>query len=200
MRNFKQFVRICIETPAESILMTRLTTLKAVAVFLCLLVPFGNVGWAHESAFERMGIAPSKTEKPAPDFTLKDVNGQTIHLKDFRGKSILLNFWATWCEPCKQELPSMQKLYESLNKKGIEVVAISIDRTDQGKVQEYAKQYHLTFPVLLDPDQKIRKNYYIMGLPTSYLIDASGKLRGFVSGAREWDSAASEEVMLSLKE
>lgn len=84
----------------------------------------------------------------------------------------------------------MQKLYESLNKKGIEVVAISIDRTDQGKVQEYAKQYHLTFPVLLDPDQKIRKNYYIMGLPTSYLIDASGKLRGFVSGAREWDSAA----------
>jgi peroxiredoxin len=154
---------------------------------------------AHQQAFENMGITKSKTEKPAPDFSLQDINGNKVSLEDFRGKSILLNFWATWCQACKEELPSMQRLHEALSRKGIEVVAISIDRNNLDRIKEFAKDYKLTFPILWDPDQKVRKHYYIMGLPTTYLIDPEGKLRGFASGAREWDSADAIQALSSLK-
>mgnify|MGYP001973899376 FL=1 len=92
----------------------------------------------------------------------------------------------------------MQKIYEALNPSGVEVVAISIDRDKKERVEKYIKKYNLTFPVLLDPSQKVRKDYFILGLPTSYLIGADGKLKGFVSGAREWDSNASKEMFFTL--
>ena len=179
--------------------MNKSKTIRPIILSLILLACFISAGWAHENVFELMGIAQPKRVKVAPEFALQDTHGRTVQLVDFKGKPVLLNFWATWCEPCKEELPSMQKLYENLSKEGIEVIAISIDRGDPSKVQKYVDKYHLTFPVLLDPDQKVRKNYYIMGLSTSYLIDAEGKLQGFVSGARTWDSEASRQVMLSLR-
>jgi peroxiredoxin len=154
--------------------------------------------WGHLDAFNQMGIVPPRVEKPAPNFSLKDLDGKTIRLDDFRGKPVLLNFWATWCKACKDELPSMQRLYKSLEKEGVEVIAVSIDRRNFDRVQSFVDEYQLTFPVLLDPDQKARKDYFILGLPTSYLIDADGKLKGYISGARAWDSPASKEVMLSL--
>ncbi len=155
--------------------------------------------WAHPQAFEQMGVVAPKTVKPAPDFALTDIHGKPVSLGDFRGKTVLLNFWATWCGACKEELPSMERLYQSLKGKGFEIVAISIDRGNQDRVKKYAREYNLSFPILLDPDQKIRKNYYIMGLPTSYLIDPQGQLRGFVSGARTWDHPLSKEIMMSFK-
>jgi peroxiredoxin len=171
-------------------------TLLIVALFL---VFFETPVWAHQKAFENMGITKSRTEKTAPDFSLQDINGNKVSLEDFRGKTILLNFWATWCQACKEELPSMQRLHESLSNQGIEVVAISIDRNNLDRIKEYAKEYNLTFPILWDPDQKVRKHYYIMGLPTTYLIDPDGKLRGFASGSREWDSADAVQALSSLK-
>ncbi len=169
-----------------------------IVLFLfCWMVP---AAVAHMQAFENMGIAKPRTEREAPDFSLKDINGNTVNLKDFQGKPVLLNFWATWCEPCKEELPSMQRLYETLSSQGIEVVAISIDRKNLDRVKKYVDEYKLTFPILLDPDQKVRKHYYIMGLPTTYLIGPGGKLKGFASGARVWDSPDSIEMMTSLKE
>ena len=113
-------------------------------------------------------------------------------------EAVLLNFWATWCGPCKDELPAMQRLYEAQRKDGVEIVAVSIDRDNKERVKEYIRKYNLTFPVLLDPDQKVRKNYFIMGLPTSYLIGVDGKLKGFVSGAREWDSTISKQMFSTL--
>jgi peroxiredoxin len=92
----------------------------------------------------------------------------------------------------------MQRLYEALRPEGVEVVAISIDRNKKERIKEYIKDYNLTFPVLLDPGQEVRKGYYIMGLPTSYLIGADGKLKGFISGAREWDSVASKKLFSKL--
>ena len=92
----------------------------------------------------------------------------------------------------------MQRLYDFLKKDGIEVIAISIDRDQRERVRQYIKNYNLTFPVLLDPSQKVRKDYFIMGLPTSYLIGADGKLKGFISGAREWDSATSKKMFSTL--
>jgi peroxiredoxin len=172
-------------------------TVLMVALFLG---PLGPSVWAHKQAFENMGITKPRTEKSAPDFSLQDIKGNTVNLADFRGKPILLNFWATWCEACKEELPSMQRLYQALSSQGVEVVAVAIDRRNFDRVKKYAKEYKLTFPVLWDPDQKVRKHYYIMGLPTTYLIGPEGKLRGFASGARVWDSPDSVQALTSLKE
>ena len=93
----------------------------------------------------------------------------------------------------------MQRLHESLDQEGIKVVAISIDRGNLKKVKKYADQYHLSFTILLDPDQETRKSYFIRGLPVSYLIDAEGMLRGFISGARNWDHPSYKEFLNSLK-
>ena len=157
-----------------------------------------NSAVAHQDVFREMGVVSPKSEKPAPGFTLETPTGNSVSLSDYKGKAILLNFWATWCIPCKKELPSMQKLYNYLKKDGIEVIAISIDRDKKERVKQYIKDYNLTFPVLLDPNQKVRKDYFIMGLPTSYLIGGDGKLKGFVSGERVWDSAASKKMFSTL--
>jgi peroxiredoxin len=153
---------------------------------------------AEHNAFELLGVSKPRTVKMAPDFSLTDVNGNKVSLKDFRGKSVLINFWATWCGPCREELPSLQALHEKLSGEGFVVLAINIDRRNPDRVKKYMKEYNLSFPVPIDPSQQVRKKYYIMGLPVSYLVDPNGKLRGFISGARSWDSPASIEVMRSL--
>ncbi|QPJ63867.1 MAG: TlpA family protein disulfide reductase [Candidatus Nitronauta litoralis] len=153
---------------------------------------------AHKEAYSQLGAVYPQRIKVAPEFSLKDLTGKTVDLKDLRGKPVLLNFWATWCQACKEELPSMQRLHETMKNEGVQVIAISIDRADPEEVQKYVDQYKLTFPVLLDPNQETRRRYFIMGLPTSYLIDANGKLRGFISGSREWDSETSKRVMRIL--
>ena len=152
----------------------------------------------REDSFAKMGVVPSKNEKLAPDFTLETPTGEKLSLKDFKGKTILLHFWATWCVPCKKELPTIQKVYEALGPNNFEVIAISIDRNNTENVKKYIKDYNLTFPVLLDQNQSVRKDYFILGLPTSYLIGADGNLKGFISGAREWDSDASKEMLSTL--
>ncbi|MBT3368609.1 MAG: TlpA family protein disulfide reductase, partial [Nitrospina sp.] len=160
---------------------------KSIWLF-CLLLLVSAPGYAESSPFEKMGVVPSKTSKSAPDFVLQNVQGETVKLSDFKGKVLLLNFWATWCAACKEEMASMQNLYSALRADGVEVLAISIDRWNEDRIQEYVEESHLTFPVLLDQDQKVRKQYFVMGLPTSYLIDSEGKIRGYASGARTWDS------------
>lgn len=172
-------------------------TMMTMALLLSSVHPSA---WAHQQAFENMGISKPRTEKSAPGFSLQDTKGNRVKLEDFHGKPILLNFWATWCEACKEELPSMQRLYEAASSQGVEVVAIAIDRRNFDRVKKYAEEYKLTFPVLWDPEQKVRKHYYIMGLPTTYLIGPKGKLKGFASGARVWDSPDSMQALISLKE
>ena len=154
---------------------------------------------AFADPFEQLGVARPRTPKPAPDFVLKDIYGQPIDFSKFKGKPVLLNFWATWCGPCREELPSMQRMHEASKKNGgFHVVAISIDRSNIKKVSRYAEKLNLTFPILVDPDRETRNAYFIRSVPTSYLIDAEGKLRGFVSGSRNWDNPASLELMKSL--
>jgi peroxiredoxin len=157
--------------------------------------------WANHALFEKLGVVPSRTIKDAPSFTLLDTHGETRSLKKFRGKPVLLHFWATWCAPCQEELPALQRLYEDMGDDQFEIVAVNIDRGDPTKVLEYIDKYKLTFLNLLDPEQTVRKQYFIRGLPTSYLIDSEGQLRGFVSGARTWAVKDSQQLfsMISAK-
>ena len=174
------------------------TCLKVSALVLFLLLLPVQV-MANPLLFEKMGIVAPKTSKIAPGFKLDNIRGGTTQLSDFKGKIVLVNFWATWCAACVEEMESMQNLYNDLKKEDVEIIAISIDRWNEDRIVEYADKKKLNFHILRDPDQKVRKQYYIMGLPTSYLIDADGKIRGYVSGARTWDSMASQNALLSLK-
>ena len=167
-------------------------------VFFLMLLPFQVT--ANPLLFEKMGIVAPKSSKMAPGFKLNNIRGGTTELSDFKGKVVLVNFWATWCAACVEEMDSMQNLYNDLKKKDVEIVAISIDRWNEDRIIDYADKKNLNFHILRDPDQIVRKQYYIMGLPTSYLIDGDGKIRGYVSGARTWDSLTSKNTLLSLKD
>jgi len=168
-------------------------------VLLWAMMWLPSAVYAEHDSFEKMGVVPPRTSEPAPDFAVKNLQGKTVHLSDYKGKVLLINFWATWCGACREEMASMQNLYSELRSDGLEVLAVSIDRWNEDRIQEYVKDKNLTFPVLLDQNQEVRKKYHVMGLPTSYLVDGEGKIRGFASGARDWDSQDSKEMMMSLK-
>lgn len=197
LKKWKQFEHICIETH-ERIDMDIRIWKKSFALLLFSIVCAVPLN-AYPDPFEQLGVARPHNSKAAPDFALKDIHGQPVNLAQLKGKPILLNFWATWCGACLEEMPSMQRLYDASQNNGdFHIIAISIDRSNFEKVNQYVKNLNLSFPILLDPDRKTRKAYFIRSLPTSYLIDSEGKLRGFVSGARNWDSPVSLKLMKSL--
>mgnify|MGYP002635958919 CR=1 FL=1 len=173
--------------------------MKSILVWIMILAWMPVTVYAEHDSFDKMGVVPPKTSQPAPDFVVKNLKGQDVKLSDFNGKVVLLNFWATWCGACREEMASMQNLYSSIGKDGLEVLAVSIDRWNEDRIQKFVDKNNLTFPVLLDQNQKIRKKYHVMGVPTSYLIDGEGKIRGYASGARTWDSTDSQNLFLSLK-
>lgn len=114
--------------------------------------------------------------KPAPDFELATLNGETVKLSDYKGKKVILNFWATWCPPCKAEMPHMQSFYEKNKDKGIEIVAVNLTNMDKGKteIDKFVKDFDLTFDIPLDEGGDIGMQYQAFTIPTSYIIDTSG--------------------------
>lgn len=125
----------------------------------------------------------------APNFTLSDLGGTQISLGDFKGKVVLLNFWATWCAPCKMEIPSLEKLYQLRKDKGFEILAVSVDRTSLSKVASFVTDYQMSFPVLADQRGEVGRRYWAKAIPTSFLLDKKGVIRWKVVGAREWGDA-----------
>ena len=166
-------------------------------LFLFLIFSSFNVS-AEENLYESFRIVKPKIVKPAPAFTLKRLHGDEINLEDLKGKTVLLHFWATWCKPCIKEIPTMEKFYNTFKDKKFEILAVSIDRGNIKGVESFVKMNGMTFPVLLDQEQTVRKKYFINGLPTSYLIDDEGKLKGFISGERDWSSEDATLLMNSI--
>jgi len=121
----------------------------------------------------------------APDFTLKDVNGKTINLSSLKGKVILLNFWATWCPPCKAEMPSMNRLYNEIKAKGFEVVAVSTDNS-LSPVKEFLAKSRVDFTVLFDEKKAVSRQYKVFSMPTTFLIDRNGFIVEKYYGEYEW--------------
>jgi len=132
---------------------------------------------------------PPEPPKAAAEFALPDLEGATIRLEDLRGKTVLIDFWATWCGPCKDSIPYYQKLYASRRSSGLIIVGIDEDTNPQ-EARSFAKENAMTYPVLLDPDRRTFDSYDVSGLPTTFLIDSEGKIR------RRWvsfdDDIASE--------
>ncbi|MGD2186428.1 MAG: TlpA disulfide reductase family protein [Desulfobacterales bacterium] len=130
--------------------------------------------------------SPLKTGRPAPDFTFPGLNGKMVSLSDYRGHVVLVNVWATWCPPCVDEMPSMEKLYQELKAENFEILAVSIDAPGSKAVAPFMKKYNLSFPALMDPEGSIQALYQTTGVPESFIINQEGILIEKVIGARDW--------------
>ena len=138
----------------------------------------------------------------AHDFTLPDMAGKQVSLSQYNGKVVMLNFWATWCSPCKAEMPSMEKLYKAYREKDFVILAVSVDRKGKGNVDEFIKKNGYTFPILLDPDSTLSDHYQVPYIPATFIIDRQGRIVSREYGARTWDSNAVKgklEELLSKK-
>ena len=125
----------------------------------------------------------------APDFSLKAVDGKTYRLSAYRGKAVLLNFWATWCPACREEMPSLVAMSRKFKGK-LQVLSVSID-SSEAPLKEYLEKHPLPFPVLSDPNREVAFDLYaVFGLPATFLIDKNGNLVNRIYGAQEWTSPA----------
>lgn len=125
----------------------------------------------------------------APDFQLADLSGQVFRLSELRGKIVFLNVWATWCPPCRDEMPSMERLHRSLTGTDFVMLAVSEDAQGREAVEPFVRQLGLTFPVLLDPDGVIPKRFGVTGYPETFIIDRSGRIAQHLIGPEDWGSA-----------
>ena len=122
-----------------------------------------------------------KESVSAPDFTLKTLDGQEITLSKLKGKVILLDFWATWCGPCRESIPHLIHLYKTYQKNGLEVIGMNLDRGDIETVRRFAKAMNISYPIVSTPEE-VSRNFGITGLPTAVFIDKEGKVREKIVG------------------
>lgn len=121
----------------------------------------------------------------APDFTLRDAGGGTVSLNGYRGNLVLLNFWATWCGPCREEMPSMEQLSRNFGGQGFTILAVN-QKESAAQVTKYMKTHGLNFSAPLDLDGRVNTAYRVYGIPVTYLIDGGGNAIGMKSGPRDW--------------
>lgn len=134
----------------------------------------------------------------APDFTLTSESGKTYHLADFRGQVVLINFWATWCPPCRREMPSMDRMWKKIKGKGVQVFAINVGE-NADTIFEFLGSYPVNFPLLMDLDGSVIKRYPVTGLPTTYIVNPQGQVTHRAVGSREWDDPQLYEQLLAMR-
>lgn len=135
---------------------------------------------------------PPRVGEPAPDFTAKTVDGDTVRLSAYRGKSVWLTFGASWCQPCRAENPDIQATYRTMRAQGLVVLGVFISE-DAGTVRDYARRVGLTYPKIADPDTRLASAYRILGIPSHFFIDGAGVLRVMKIGTL--DTAAMEAAL-----
>ncbi len=160
--------------------------LHPVFLFLIFFIS-SSAAEGMEALLQKAEIKPIKGNPIAPPFSLEDLDGKKIDLKHFKGQVIFLNFWATWCGPCKEEMPSMEALYQKFKERGFVFLAISVDYEEKKKVKDYINKHRYTFPVLIDPKCVTLDLYRVKGIPTTILIDKKGRMVGRVIGYKDWN-------------
>jgi peroxiredoxin len=129
-----------------------------------------------------------KINAPAPDFSLPDLSGKEISLSSLKGKVVLLSFWSIYCQPCRQEMPMIESLYQKYKNEGLEVVGVNIDRDPLLSVQNFVKENRVSFPILLDRDRKTMRTYRASFLPSTFLLDRGRIIVDKVIGIRDWST------------
>ncbi len=162
------------------------------------LIPFSLVLLLPAFTWAGHGITPLPDRPPAPPLELKDLNDQRYRLSDYHGHVLLVNFWATWCPPCRKEMPSMQRAWEVLKKEGIQFLAVNVGE-DEERVFSFLGEYPVDFPLLLDQDSRTIERWPVRGLPTTFIIDPQGRIAYRAIGGRAWDDAFFLDLMRHLK-
>jgi peroxiredoxin len=139
----------------------------------------------------------------APDFVLESLDGHKVSLNDFKGRYVLVNFWATWCIPCKMEMPSLEALHKHFSNKKLAVLPISNDMFGEKVVRPYVEANEFSFTILFDPTLKVSTRYGVVTLPTTFLVDPDGMIIGVLEGAEDWSKPETflyfEELLKKLK-
>ncbi|MEK8127667.1 TlpA disulfide reductase family protein [Paenibacillus filicis] len=165
-------------------------------LFIAGLVVYGGYDYYSKSAMDtgkavEAGDLETGTQKGqlAPDFVLNDLKGNPVHLSDLEGKTVLVNFWATWCPPCRVEMPHMQKFYEDYTAKDVVIVGVNLTHTEEkrDKIQTFVDDQQLTFPIVMDLDGSVTQQYQVVAYPTTYLLDARGVIREKFRGAINYE-------------
>jgi cytochrome c biogenesis protein CcmG, thiol:disulfide interchange protein DsbE len=138
-----------------------------------------------------------KDNSPTPDFTLPNPDGKKLSLKGFRGKVVFLNFWATWCAPCREEMPAMEKLYQEFKDNNFVILAVNVKDRKQDAVN-FVKELKLTYPIVIDPEGQVGLLYGAWGLPTTYLIGPKGEGLARAWGPAEWYGPAARKLIKDL--
>jgi peroxiredoxin len=171
------------------------TSLSAVCAILLLCASAG----AQSDPWKELYVLRLDGAKEAYDFALRDMQGKSRQLEDFRGNLVLLTFWASFCPPCVEEMPSLNRLHRKWREKGLVVLGVSLDET-RDRVEAYLRKVEIEFPVLWDEHLEVGKRYRVFALPMTYIIDRRGNLIGVAMGARPWDSPAAHALIGSLLE
>ncbi len=189
--------------PSQEILARRREVVVKVGILLALVgalwwvLPARKAGeegskYHHAEAldlFERAGVTEFKEGQRGPGFSLVSLEGKTVDRKDYDGKLVVLNFWATWCTPCELEMPTLEALWRRYRDRGLVVVGIAVDRGGPRSILEpYVRGKKLTFPILLDPEMRTAGAWRVTGIPATFLVKPSGEVAGVAHGPREWDS------------
>jgi len=146
-----------------------------------------------------LATGPAVADKTvaAPDFTLKSRSGENIRLSDFKGQVVLLNFWASWCGPCRQEMPILNSIHKKYAALGFTVLGVNVDRKSE-KATEYLKDTPVDFPVLYDPDSKVSEQYNVSAMPSTAFVDRDGNVRFVHAGYKAGDEAEYQKMIKEL--
>lgn len=156
----------------------------------------GPVG-AGEHFLRALGVERFKSPVQAAEFSLPTPEGKVLRLNDFRGKVVFLNFWATWCPACREEMPSMERLHQEFKDKGLVILAVDLQEPP-ATVGAFMRRFNLTFPALLDRDGKVSDRYRVRFIPTTFLVGKQGELLGRVIGPKDWAGLAARQLIASL--
>jgi len=168
----------------------------AIALILVGVVAAGLVFLVGQQGGQRPKIV--REGDAAPDFRLDALDGRSVSLSELRGNVVLVHFWATWCPPCVEEIPSLDRLSRSLPGEGFQVLAVSVDEGGAPAVKSFLERKGLTLPVLLNPDRSVAAGYGTFKFPETYLVDRNGIVRYKIIGAANWDNPAAVKVIKEL--
>lgn len=146
---------------------------------------------------QALGLAAPNETVAAPEFSLADLAGKKVQLKAFRGRLVFLNFFATWCDPCREEMPAMERLFRTHQDNGFVVVAVNLQESAK-TVRPFVEELKLSFPIVLDTEGAVTREYGVRALPVSFLVGRDGNIRWRAIGGRDWQSAEARKLFAQL--
>jgi peroxiredoxin len=171
--------------------------LRRVIPLIALLALLASTGQASDDSFRTLSLFKPGRPQSAPDFTLASPDGKTVQLAAYRGRVVFLNFWATWCPPCLEEMPAMERLYQRFRDRGLVVLAVSFDH-DVARIKPFVERHRFTFQVAQDPKMSLASQYRLTALPVTLLIDKRGEVVALATGPRDWDTTPAYALVESL--